>query len=98
MAFLLRGLRASGTARERAAIRIAHVALANRLTKDEARHVAQALWEPVENDRKELPRGTKLRDYAFILLPGPRERIGRKRFGCKCNTVAFRIITYLGGV
>lgn len=80
---LLRGLRASGTPRERAAARMADVALANRLTRDEASQVAQALWEPLKDDGKGLPIGTSLHDYAFILLPGPRDRIGRKRFGRK---------------
>lgn len=80
---LLRGLRASGAARERAAARIADVALGNRLTREEVRQVAHALWEPLENDENGLPVGTSLNDYAFILLPGPRDRIGRARFGRK---------------
>ena len=80
---LIRGLRSGGQPRERAAIRIADIAVWSRLTKTEKKRVAEALWSSVGDEGHGLPDGTALRDYAFILLPEPSVSMGRTRFGRK---------------
>ena len=78
---LIRGLGAEDQVRERAAVRIANIALWDRLTEPETERVAEALWGMAGNEGSGLPAGTPLRDYAFILLPQPTGGIGRARFG-----------------
>ena len=83
VATLIRGLRSEGEARRRAASRIVRIALWDRLTEPETEIVAEALWSLVGDAGHELPRGTPLRDYAYILLPEPTVGMGRARFGRK---------------
>ena len=83
VATLIRGLGSEGQARERAARRIADIAVWSRLTKTETERVAEALWSLVGDEGQGLPDGTPLRDYAFILLPEPTVGMGRARFGHK---------------
>ena len=81
VATLIRGLGSEGQARERAARRIANIAVWGRLKKAETGRVAEALWSSVADEGQGLPDGTPLRDYAFILLPEPTVGMGRARFG-----------------
>ncbi len=83
VATLIRGLKGEDQARERAAVRIASVAMWGRLTKIETARVAEALWGMAGNEGRGLPHGTLLRDYAYILLPEPTVGMGRARFGRK---------------
>ena len=84
VATLIRGLEGTGMARERASVRIAYVALWHRLTEGEGAKVARCLWgQAAGDDGDELPAGTPLFDYSFILLPEPTVGMGRRRFGRK---------------
>lgn len=83
VATLIRGLRGEGQPRERAAIRIADIAMWSRLTKTETKEVARALWSSAKDEGNGLPDGTPLRDFAFILLPEPTVGMGRARFARK---------------
>lgn len=83
VATLIRGLETEGQVRERAAVRIANIALWGRLVRGEMKGVAKAFWSSVGGEGNGLPDGTPLRDYAFILLPEPTVGVGRARFGRK---------------
>lgn len=83
VSMLIRGLGTEGKVRERAAVRIAHIALWGRLTRIETVGVARALWSAVGSEGEGLPDDTPLRDYAFLLLPEPAAGMGRERFGRK---------------
>lgn len=83
VATLIRGLGTKGQVRERAAVRIANLAVWGRLAKTETERVAEALWGVVGDEEWGLPDGTPLRDYAFVLLPEPTAGMGRERFGRK---------------
>lgn len=80
---IIRGLSATGVARERAARRLVAPALSGRLTEGESARVARALWAGVSDGGDEMPQGTPVFDYAFILLPEPRVGVARRRFGRK---------------
>ena len=73
----------SGITRRRASVRIHAIADWGLLTENETAQVAEALWGPGADDNSTLPVGTALRDYAFIVLPEPREGLGRKAFSRK---------------
>ena len=100
VATLVRGLGSEGQARERAARRIANIAVWNRLTETEKERVAEALWSSVGDEGPGLPDGTSLRDYAFILLPEPTVGMGRARFGRKWllgDVAKVRLTPFHGG-
>lgn len=69
--------------RRLAARRIYAITVWGVLTESETTQVAEALWGPGTEDNRTLPFGTALRDYAFIVLPEPREGLGRMAFGRK---------------
>ena len=83
VARLTSSLGINGLAREHAASRLVAVALWNRLTHEEKARVAKALWELRCGGGGDLPGGTKLFDFAFILLPEPADGLGRRGFGRK---------------
>ncbi|MDE2975760.1 MAG: SIR2 family protein [Gemmatimonadota bacterium] len=83
VATLIRGSSAEGQVRERAAVRLAKIALWGRLAKTETERVAEAIWGVAADEEQALPDGTSLHDYAFILLPEPKVGVGRARFGRK---------------
>ena len=100
VATLIRGLGSEGQARERAARRIANIAVWSRLTQTETGRVAEALWSLVGDERQGLPDGTPLGDYAFILLPEPTAGMGRARFGRKWlsgDIAKVRLTPFYGG-
>ncbi|TLN00961.1 SIR2 family protein, partial [bacterium] len=73
---IIRGLRSTGEARKRAAVRLVPLTLWGSLTRFEQDLVAQALWQASDN----LPLGTSLNDWMFILLPEPEPGIAEQRF------------------
>ena len=80
ISFLVSGLRAGGEARKRAASRIMNVAFSERLTESETSQVAQALWSGDNTKSDDLPRGTNLLDWVFLLLPELEPGIAEQRF------------------
>ena len=83
VAKLVRSLGIKGMARKRAAYRLASVAFMHRLTNAEKARVAEALWSLRCDGGGELPGGTNLFDFTFILLPQPTTGAGRSGFGRK---------------
>ena len=83
VAKLVRSLGIKGMARERAAGRLATVAFMHRLTNTEESKVAEVLWELRCDSGGDLPGGTYVFDFAFILLPQPTAGAGRSGFGRK---------------
>ena len=77
---LIRALREGGEARQRASIRIARVALWNRMTQEETIQVAAALWDARRTNDDGLPEQTRLYDWTFLLLPEPENGIAERRF------------------
>lgn len=77
---LVRGLRAGGEARRRAAIRLMPLAIGKCFTDPEKKLVAQAVWHTSYTDTDTLPSGTSLSDWAFLLLPEPEPGIAERRF------------------
>ena len=77
---LVRGLRADGEARERAASRIASVALRERLTGAESSQITQALWSEKFTSANDLPGETGFLDWVFFLLPEPSPGLAEQRF------------------
>ena len=97
---LVRGLGTEGQVRERAAVRIANIAVWGRLAKTETGSIAEALWGVVADEEQGLPDGTPLRDYAFILLPEPTAGMGRDRFARKWlsgDAAKVRATSFLAG-
>ena len=80
ISLLVRGLRAGGEARKRASLRIVPVAFWERLTETESSRVAQALWSENHTGPNDLPGGTLLRDWVFLLLPEPEPGLAVQRF------------------
>ena len=87
---LVRGLIAGGEARKRESLRLASVALWERLTEAELSQVAQALWSERHTDPDDLPGGTLLFDWVFLLLPAPElglaEQLFRRKWLAANNT------------
>ena len=80
---LVRDLGIEGTARVRAASRISKMASWELLTPDEEKSVARRLWSKRCGGDGELPGGTYISDFAFIVLPEPEVGLGREGFGRK---------------
>ena len=78
--FLLRSLRTGGEARKRASIRIAPLVFEKRLTESESSNVAEALWCEEYTGPSDLPCGTMLFDWVFLLLPEPAPGLAEQRF------------------
>ena len=77
---IVRGLIAGGEARKRASRRLASVALWEQLKEDELQRVAQALWSKKHIGPDNLPGGTPLFDWVFLLLPEPKLGLAERRF------------------
>ena len=80
ISLLVRGLQAGGKAREQASSRIASVASRERLTGAESAQVAQALWSAEHTGPNDLPGGTSLFDWVFLVLPEPEPSLAEQRF------------------
>jgi hypothetical protein len=77
---ITRGLGIAGEARKRAALRLVPITLWGRLTDPEKNTLAQALWHPDHSNPDNLPGGTSLNDWAFLLLPEPEPGLAEQRF------------------
>ena len=77
---LTRALREGGESRQRASIRIARVALWDRMTQEETNQVANALWDERQASDDGLPEQTWLYDWVFLLLPELESGIAERRF------------------
>lgn len=80
---LVEGVSLGGTARQRAARRLAFLAPKGILTPDETARVAHALWGELATGGQGLPKQTTVRDFGFLLLPEPSCGMARRRFGEK---------------
>ena len=78
--FLRRGLRVDGEARTRASIRISWMDSHNMLTDAEKSSIAHALWGDDYTVHDNLPVGTALFDWAFLISPEPAPGIAEQRF------------------
>jgi hypothetical protein len=77
---IIRGLGSVGDARKRAALRLMPINLWGRLTDTEKNLVAQALWHADHASPDDLPGGTSLYDWTFLLLPEPEPGLAEQRF------------------
>ena len=73
-----KGLRAGGTARKRAAVRLAALSRWQRLTPDERQRLAGALWDSGLGCDG-LPRDADLHPWVFLILPEPEIGLAEKR-------------------
>ena len=78
--FLARGLRVGGEARKRASVRISWENFHNLLVNSEKYLVAHALWGDNYTVHNDLPAGTDIFDWAYLLLPEPEPGIAEERF------------------
>ena len=78
--FLVRGLRVDGEARKRASARISWMISRNILTDVEKSLVAHALWGDDYTAHDNLPDGTALFDWAFLISPEPEPGVAEQRF------------------
>ena len=86
ISLLIRGLLAGDHARERAARRIAYVALWKQLTESERSDIASALWSEQHITHSVLPDQTRILDWVFLLLPEPEPGLAEQRFRRKWLT------------
>ena len=77
---LVRGLKTGGEARRRAATRLVVVASGGKLAESEVSEIASALWSEEYTPIDELPQGTALFDWAFLVLPEPQPLLADQRF------------------
>ena len=83
ISFLLRGLGGADESRKRASSRILLVSDRGLLTEAESSAVAQALWSDGYTAPDNLPIGTPLRDWAYLLHPEPSPGMAEHRFRLK---------------
>jgi len=88
ISLLVRGLHTDGEARKRASLRIEPVVFWGRLTEAEAAQIVQALWDREYTSPNDLPTGTLLFDWAFLLFPEPELGLAEKCFRCKWLTAS----------
>ena len=77
---LVRGLKSGGEARRRAATRLAVVASRGKLTASEISDIGNALWSEENTPVDDLPQGTDLFDWAFLVFPEPQPLLADQRF------------------
>ena len=77
---LIRGLNEGGEPRKRASVRIAYLALGNRLTEAENDAVLASMWSKEFTQNDGLPSGTLLHDWVFFILPEPELGMAEKMF------------------
>ena len=80
---LIRGMREGGEARRRAANRMSRLVELKVSTEGETVEFGQALWDKDQGDRRDLPTGTDIFDWAFMVLPEPRIGLAEERFRTK---------------
>lgn len=80
VSLLIRGLNTGGEARKRASIRTIKIAQKGLLSDAETSQVAQALWSSDHTEPNDLPGGTDLYEWVFLLLPQPQQGLAEQRF------------------
>lgn len=80
---LTRGMRGSQEARRRAANRISALLEAVNPTAEERLQIADALWGDDFDSHEELPSGTDIFDWAFLVFPEPKRGLAAERFRAK---------------
>ena len=80
---LTRGMRGSSEARRRAANRISALMEVVNPTAEERSQIAYALWGDDFDSKEELPSGTDIFDWAFLVMPEPKRGIAAERFRAK---------------
>ena len=80
---LVRASAEGGVTRERASRRLGRIASWGLLAPPEAAQAVAGWWGTDALNDSPLPVGTGLHDYAFIVLPEPRQGMGRRAFGRK---------------
>ena len=83
IASLLRGMHGSEEARRRAAKRMSWLVDLNVLDGEEISEFAQALWGEDYLSSENLPSGTDIYDWAFLVLPEPKPDLAEQRFRAK---------------
>ena len=81
--FVVRALRSKEEARTRAASRMSRLVELKILTADEMAEFGQALWGEEKGGLCDLPIGTNIFDWAFMVLPEPRTGLAEERFRAK---------------
>ena len=80
MGTLIRGLNEDGEPRKRASVRVAYLALQDRLTEAEKDAVLASMWSKEFTRTDDLPSGTLLHDWVFFVLPEPELGMAENRF------------------
>lgn len=80
---LTRGMRGGQEARRRAANRLSALLEVVNPTAEERLQIADALWGDDFDSHKELPSGTDIFDWAFLVFPEPKRGLAAERFRAK---------------
>ena len=83
ISLLTRGMKGSAEARRRAANRISALMAVVNPTAEERSQIAYALWGDDFDSHEELPSGTELYDWAFLVFPEPKRGIAEERYRAK---------------
>lgn len=78
--FLIRALRSRGKERMPASVRMAWMSFRKLLTDAEQSLMSEALWGEDYSNHHNLPDGTDLYDWSFLILPEPEPGIAEQRF------------------
>ena len=80
---LVRALKGDEETRKRASLRALELESVVKLTAGERSRISKALWGVGFAEHDELPSGTDLFDWTFLVLPEPKNGIAEKRFRAK---------------
>ena len=80
---LVRALKGDEETRKRASLRAVELENVVKLTAGERSRISKALWGVGFAEHGELPSGTNLFDWTFLVLPEPKKGIAEKRFRTK---------------
>ncbi len=83
MGFLIRGMEEGGEPRKRASFRLSWMFDHNILTTAEETEFMWSLWGEGYANNGELPGGTALYDWKFLVLPEPEQGLAESRFRAK---------------
>ena len=80
---LVRALKGDEETRKRAALRTLQLENVVKLSAGERSRISKALWGVGFVEHDELPSGTDLFDWAFLVLPEPKKGLAEKQFRAK---------------